>query len=93
MEWKRENKWIHRNFSELTPSNCVEHEFHCNEEIQVRMRLHTLNREEIEILWFFEYFAKKRTIKFLEINNILNLKTLQLFSMTLLIVAKSLKYE
>ena len=50
MEWKRENKWIHRNFSELTPSNCVEHEFHCNEEIQVRMRLHTLNREEIEIL-------------------------------------------
>jgi len=39
MEWKWANKWIHRNVSERTLSNCVEHELHCNEEIQVRMCL------------------------------------------------------
>lgn len=40
-------------------TNCIEHELHCNEEIQVRMRLHTPNREEINILWLFEYFTMK----------------------------------
>jgi hypothetical protein len=50
MEWKWANKWIHRNVSERTPSNFVEHELHCIEEIQVRMRLYTPNRKEMKIL-------------------------------------------